>query len=230
MSSIAIITARGGSKRIPHKNIRSFCGKPILAWSIEAALDAGVFDEVMVSTESEQIASLARDYGACVPFLRSARTASDYATTADVIEEVLQQYEERGRSFDTFCCLYPTAPFVTGGKLQAAAATLAEKPGVQAVVTVVKFSFPPQRSFVEKDGQLVYKWPEFAARRSQDLEPFYHDAGQFYYVRTAAFREEKTVIPRGTSPLILPETQVQDIDNPDDWEIAEIKFRHMREG
>lgn len=229
MSSIAIITARGGSKRIPEKNIRPFCGRPILAYSIQAALAAGLFDEVMVSTDSEKIAGIARSYGATVPFLRSEKTASDYATTADVIGEVLEMYRQQGREFDTFCCLYPTAPFVTGDKLRKAAAVLTERPEVQAVVTVVKFSFPPQRGFVEKDGVLVYQWPEYAGMRSQDLEPFYHDAGQFYYVRTAAFLKEHTVVPAGTAPLILPETEVQDIDNPEDWEIAAIKYQRLQQ-
>jgi pseudaminic acid cytidylyltransferase len=224
MSRIAIITARGGSRRIPKKNIRDFCGKPIIAYSIEAALSSGIFDDVLVSTDSEEIAEIAKAAGASVPFLRSEETSGDFATTADVIAEVLDQCADRGREYDSFCCIYPTAPFVTGEKLQKAA-TLMEEREADAVVTVVRFSFPPQRSFVEKNGLLAYQWPEYAQRRSQDLEPFYHDAGQFYLVKTGAFRKERTVVPARTCPLILPETEVQDIDTPEDWEIAEIKYR-----
>lgn len=228
MSGIAIITARGGSKRIPKKNIRPFAGKPIVAWSIEAALLSGVFDEVMVSTDSEEIADIARRYGASVPFLRSAENSGDHAATADVIREVLEQYRETGKTFDTFLCLYPTAPFVTAERLKQAQQLL-ERRGSDAVVTAVKFSFPVQRGFVLRDGFLAYRWPEYRAARSQDLEPLYHDAGQFYLVRTEAFLREQTVVPAKTTPLILPETQVQDIDNEEDWVIAEMKFRLLHE-
>ena len=183
MSSIAIITARGGSKRIPKKNIRPFCGKPIIAYSIEAALECGRFDEVMVSTDSEEIAAIAREYGASVPFLRSGETAGDFATTADVIREVLQRYEEEGKHFDSFMCIYPTAPFITADVLGEAWGSFDGRETPDAVVPVVRFSFPPQRGFVVKDGLLAYKWPEYRSMRSQDLEPFYHDAGQFYLVR-----------------------------------------------
>ena len=246
MSSIAIITARGGSKRIPKKNIRPFCGKPIIAYSIEAALECGRFDEVMVSTDSEEIAAIAKEYGASVPFLRSGETAGDFATTADVIREVLLRYEEEGKHFDSFMCLYPTAPFITADILSEAwknfdgantaqdevkesapesgkgLSEWTEQGAPDAVVPVVRFSFPPQRGFVVKDGLLAYKWPEYRSMRSQDLEPFYHDAGQFYLVRTDAFMRENTVVPENTAPLVLPETMVQDIDNEDDWILAEM--------
>lgn len=224
MSSIAIITARGGSKRIPKKNIKPFLGKPIIAYSIEAALGSGVFDEVMVSTDSEEIAAIAREYGATVPFMRSGENADDHATTADVIGEVLSQYEAQGEHYDLFCCIYPTAPFITSDILKSAMEQLRD---ADAVVPVVRFSFPPQRGFVVRDGELAYKWPEYRSMRSQDLEPFYHDAGQFYIVRTDAFRAEHTVVPTHTIPFELPETRVQDIDNESDWEIAEIKYQRL---
>ncbi len=229
MARIAIITARGGSKRIPKKNIRLFCGKPILAYSIEAAKGSGMFDEVMVSTDSEEIAKTAESFGASVPFLRSSRTSGDFATTADVIGEVLDEYAARGKSFEAFLCIYPTAPFVTAERL-AEASVLLDSEGKDgsvpdAVVPVVRFSFPPQRGFIEADGYLQYRWPENAFKRSQDLEAMYHDAGQFYLVRTQAFLTERTVVPKKTAPLILPEMLVQDIDNEEDWEIAEIKYR-----
>ncbi len=227
MSVIAIITARGGSKRIPGKNIRNFLGKPIIAYSIEAALQSGIFDEVMVSTDSEEIASIAAKYGASVPFFRSEENAGDYAATADVIREVILQYQERGKQYDWLCCLYPTAPFVTADVLREAYQQTQE-PGTDAVVPVVKFSFPVQRSFiVEEGGKLAYKWPQYRTARSQDLEPFYHDAGQFYYERVEAFLDQNTMVPENTRPYILDETMVQDIDCEEDWIIAEMKYERL---
>lgn len=226
MSSIAIITARGGSKRIPRKNIKEFCGKPILAYSIEAALNSGIFDEVMVSTDDKEIAEVALAFGAKVPFYRSEKTSDDYATTAEVLTEVLDQYEKLGRTFDWMCCIYPTAPFVTAGKLQAAFAKL-QVAGANALLPVVKFSYPPQRCFVINDNKLAYKWPEYMKARSQDLEPFYHDVGQFYFVKTSVFKNTLTLVPEVTVPYPLDEMEVQDIDNMDDWNIAEIKYQAM---
>lgn len=223
MSSIAIITARGGSKRIPKKNIKEFCGKPIIAYSIEAALKSGLFDEVMVSTDSEEIAEVAIKYGAVVPFMRSEDTSDDYATTADVLNEVLEEYRKLGKSFDWMSCIYPTAPFVTAEKLQKAWAFLQEKHG-DALMPVVAFSFPPQRCVVIRDGRLEYKWPKNIRKRSQDLEPYYHDAGQFYFWKVDKFVEGTGT---NTIPFILPEQEVQDIDNISDWEIAEMKYRLM---
>lgn len=165
--SVAIITARGGSKRIPHKNIRDFCGKPIISYSIEAALSSGVFDEVMVSTDDETIASIARSFGAAVPFMRSAESANDYASTDDVIAEVLRAYEAGGTRFDRFCCIYPTAPFVTAKKLKNAMALLDQ---AESVMPVVAFSYPPQRGIILENGRIRRKYPEFLTARSQDLE------------------------------------------------------------
>lgn len=165
--SVAIITARGGSKRIPHKNIRDFCGKPIISYSIEAALSSGVFDEVMVSTDDEAIASIARSFGAAVPFMRSAESANDYASTDDVIAEVLRTYEAGGTRFDRFCCIYPTAPFVTAEKLKNAMALLDQ---AESVMPVVAFSYPPQRGIILENGRIRRKYPEFLTARSQDLE------------------------------------------------------------
>ena len=181
--AIAIITARGGSKRIPKKNIKEFCGKPIIAYSIRAALDSGIFDEVMVSTDSEEIAEIARAYGAKVPFMRSAKTSDDFATTADVLMEVLERYQEMDRTFDVMSCIYPTAPFVTPQKLQRAYDTLTKEQAVMAM-PVVAFSYPPQRSYVLNGNMLEMKWKENYNKRSQDLEKMYHDAGQFYIGKT----------------------------------------------
>lgn len=187
MSAVVIITARGGSKRIPKKNIKDFCGKPIIAYSIEAALESNLFDEVMVSTDSEEIAEVAKRYGAKVPFMRSEKNSDDYATTADVLQEVISKYEKLGQSFDTMCCIYPTAPFVTGDKLKQAHKVFATSEA-DMLESVVKFSFPPQRAFVLRDGQLEYRYPECAPMRSQDLEDWYHDAGQFYFYDVDKFK------------------------------------------
>ncbi len=225
-SSIAIITARGNSKRIPRKNIKEFCGKPIINYSIEAALYSGLFTEVMVSTDDEEIAEIAKRAGAQVPFMRSSATASDYASTDDVILEVLNRYKEMGREFETFCCLYPTAPFVTAQKLQKAKKLLER---ADAVMPVVAFSYPPQRCVIlNEDGELRMKWPEYAQTRSQDLETYYHDCGQFYFCRTKPVLENGTTDLPHMAPMIMSELEVQDIDNPEDWELAEMKYKMMQ--
>lgn len=222
MKKIAIITARGGSKRIPKKNIKEFCGKPIIAYSIEAAKNSGVFDEVMVSTDSEEIAAIAKQYGAAVPFLRSEATSNDFATTKDVLIEVLTEYEKRGMTFDVMTCIYPTAPFVTAEKIKKAVQLL-EESDADWLMPVVAYSFPPQRSMVIRDGNLVYQYPEYRNTRSQDLEPVYHDCGQFYVYRVSVFKGEEEGTGR-LLPLEMPEEETQDIDNMSDWMIAEIKY------
>ncbi len=226
MSSIAIITARGGSKRIPGKNIKEFLGKPIICYSIEAALSSGIFDEVMVSTDDEQIADIAKKAGAAVPFMRSDKTADDYATTDDVLMEVLETYEKNGKTFDYMACIYPTAPFVTAEKLKAAIELLMEK-DADGVMPVVRFSFPPQRGMVVQDDKLVYRYPENAMKRSQDLEAMYHDCGQFYCYNVERYMACRGDLPNGYVPIIVPETEVQDIDNFSDWKLAEMKYRMM---
>lgn len=228
INAAAIITARGGSKRIPGKNTKLFLGKPILAYSVEAALAAGIFREIMVSTDEEEIARIAREAGANVPFLRSKEAANDFATTDDVLMEVLKTYEERGETFDYMACIYPTAPFVTGEKLREAMRLLIERDGT-GVMPVVRYSFPPQRGMAVRDGKLVYCYPENAAKRSQDLEPVYHDSGQFYCYHVARYLACKGDLPNGYLPIVVDETQVQDIDNPSDWELAEIKYKRMLE-
>lgn len=222
--TLAIITARGQSKRIPHKNIKDFCGKPILAYSVEAAKNAGIFDEIMVSTDDGEIARIGKDYGAEVPFFRSGKTSDDFATTAEVLKEVLAEYEKRGKRFTHFCCIYPTAPFVTGEKLKEAMKILLEN-HADSVMPVVKFSFPPQRCVVVKDGRLQAKWEEYMNCRSQDLEPFYHDCGQFYCLNTERFLKEGKMIMQDTFPIFMEEMTVQDIDTIEDWKIAEMKYR-----
>ena len=226
MKSIAIITARGGSKRIPRKNIKGFCGKPIIAYSIEAAVKSNVFDRVMVSTDDEEIAKIAKSYGADIPFLRSEATSNDYATTADVIEEVLSEYKRRNENFDCFACIYPTAPFLTASKLSEAMEILSNEQA-DAIVSVVRFSFPPQRAFIIRDGRMVYQYPQFERSRSQDLEPIYHDCGQFYICDSKAFLRCHSLILPNTIPYIVKEEEVQDIDTMSDWLIAEAKYKSL---
>lgn len=227
--AIAIITARGGSKRIPKKNIKEFCGKPIIAYSIRAALDSEIFDEVMVSTDSEEIAEIARAYGAKVPFMRSAKTSDDFATTADVLMEVLERYQEMDRTFDVMSCIYPTAPFVTPQKLQSAYDTLKKEQAVMAM-PVVAFSYPPQRSYILQGNMLEMKWKENYNKRSQDLEKMYHDAGQFYMYQVDAFVRLKGQMTESIVPVIVDEMEVQDIDNKTDWKLAEMKYQMMKNG
>lgn len=226
MKSVAIITARGGSKRIPKKNIREFCGKPIISYSIEAALTSGVFDEVMVSTDSKEIADISMKYGAKVPFFRSDKNSSDYATTADVLTEVIDEYQKRGMEFEYMACIYPTAPFITAEKLKRGMEMLTEG-CTKMVMPVVKFSYPPQRGYIMEEGVLNMKNIENASKRSQDLESMYHDAGQFYLVKMKNFFEENGQIFEGIKPIILSELEVQDIDNETDWKIAELKYKMM---
>lgn len=227
MKKVAIITARGGSKRIPRKNIKNFCGKPILAYSIEAALDSGMFDTVMVSTDDEEIAEIAKKYGAEVPFYRSEKTSNDFATTNDVLSEVIEEYEKRGEYFDMGCCIYPTAPFVTADRIKEAVQTLSDS-AAETLIPVVSFSYPPQRAMVIENGRLVFKYPQYIDSRSQDLEKHYHDVGQFYVFKIDAFKKNKKLMLGDILPFEMSEMEVQDIDTQTDWEIAEVKYRILR--
>lgn len=227
-NKLAIITARGGSKRIPKKNIKEFCGKPIILYSIEAALKAEIFQEVMVSTDDREIADLAKRAGASVPFMRSEATSNDFATTDEVILEVLKEYEKKGKTFDSFCCIYPTAPFITSERLKEAMELL---DGADSVMPVVPFSYPPQRGLlINEKGKIERQFPEYLMVRSQDLPKIYHDSGQFYACRTEVFLKEKTTDVNNLVPLILSELEVQDIDTIEDWELAEIKFLRRENG
>ena len=227
MKNLCIIPARGGSKRIPRKNIKQFMGKPIIAYSIEAALNSGVFDEVMVSTDDEEIAGVARQFGASVPFLRSAETSNDYATTVDVLLEVVNKYKEQGKVFKTICCLYSTAPFVTSERLKEAFSQISDS--IDACFTIVQYSYPIQRSLrINEDNCVEMRFPEHLKSRTQDLEKVYHDAGQFYFVKTDSLVNEKTVWCKRTAPLILSELEVQDLDTLTDWQLAEMKYQLLK--
>jgi len=226
MKTLAIITARGGSKRIPRKNIKDFLGKPIILYSIEAALQSKIFDEVMVSTDDMEIAEIAKKAGAKVPFFRSKENANDFATTADVIREVIEEYEKKGELYTHVCCIYPTAPFITANRLEEAMQQLINK-NVDSVIPVVEFSYPIQRGFVIKEEKLEMKWPEFMQARSQDLEAMYHDSGQFYCLQIERFLQENRLFMKNTIPMILSSLEVQDIDTIEDWKLAEQKYQFL---
>lgn len=223
---IAIIPARGGSKRIPRKNIREFCGKPIIAYSIEAALGAGIFDEVMVSTDDEEIAIVAKKYGANVPFMRSPKTSDDHAATDDVLIEVLDGYNKVGKSYRYFSCILATAPFITAERLEEAFVTM-KKNNAKSIMSVNAYSFPPRRAMLidESDGRLRYIYPEDYEKRSQDLAKWYHDAGQFYIYETENFINKRGRVLEDIYPFVLSEMDVQDIDNETDWSMAELKYK-----
>ena len=222
MSIIAVITARGGSKRIPRKNIKEFMGKPMLAYAIQAAQDSKIFDEVMVSTDDTEIAEVAKKYGAKVPFMRSEKTANDFATTADVLEEVISEYKKRGKAFDELCCIYPCVPFLTADVIKKAYEKF-KTSEADRLTPVVKYSFPIQRAFkLNEQGLLEYREPKNMTKRSQDLEPMYHDVGMFYFYKTEKMNSNKIAM------LELDESMIQDIDNESDWRMAEMKYKLMK--
>jgi N-acylneuraminate cytidylyltransferase len=223
LDKVCIIPARGGSQRIPRKNIKDFLGKPIIAYAIQAALDSKLFDEVMVSTDDNEIAELAIKYGAKVPFFRSLKNSGNMATTFDVINEVTQQYKAMGKTFEYTCCLYATSPFVTGEKLNSAFTQLRDI-NCEAVFTVQEYSYPIQRSLSFNGGKLEMKWPEHLKSRSQDLEKSFHDCGQFYLYDTQAYLNKGGVFKMNSSAIIVSELESQDIDTETDWKLAEMKY------
>ena len=227
--TVCIIPARGGSKRIPRKNIKPFCGKPIIAYSIEAAIESGLFDEVMVSTDDTEIAEIAQHYGASVPFIRSEKNANDYATTIDVIDEVLGAYEANGQHFDLACCIYATAPFVSPALLNAAHKKLISE-ALDCVFSAVEYSYPVQRALIQnKEGKITMREPKYQLTRSQDLEKIYHDVGIFYFTKTKAIALKRQLWTDNTSIIELKETETQDIDTLEDWAIAEMKFKLLND-
>jgi N-acylneuraminate cytidylyltransferase len=226
-NNLCIIPARGGSKRIPKKNIKNFLGKPIIAYSIEAALNSNLFKEVMVSTDDVEIAELAISLGAHVPFLRSNVNSDDFATTLDVLQEVYAKYKEMGAEFDTICCIYPTAPFVSSFKL-IDSFSIFNREGFDSLLPVLSFSFPIQRSFEKfPNGKIQYKFEEFKNTRSQDLQESFHDAGQFYWLRKNIL-ESSSMITQNTGAIVISELEGQDIDNETDWKLAEMKYELLQ--
>lgn len=224
MPSIAIIPARGGSKRVPRKNIKFFLGKPIIVYSIETALKSNLFDEVMVSTDDEEIAEIAKEHGANVPFLRSEKTSDDYATTVDVIEEVLHSYKELDKEFEIGCCIYPTAPLISSEKLRESF-TLLKSQSFDTVFPVVQYSYPIQRALkIDQQDRMELFFKENKKIRSQDLKTSYHDAGQFYSFSVNQFLTKKELWTKNTGVIVLNELEVQDIDTITDWKLAELKY------
>ncbi len=224
IKNIAIIPARGGSKRIPRKNIKNFLGKPIIAYSIEAAIKSNLFDEVMVSTDDKEIADIAIKYGAKVPFMRTAETANDFATTADVIIEVINDYEKIKKRFETCCCIYPTAPLIKIENIINAYKLLINE-NFESVFPVVKFSYPIFRALKVENNKVKMIWEENLTKRSQDLPDAFHDAGQFYFMRTEAFLLNCEIFTDNTGAIELSELEVQDIDTETDWKLAEMKYK-----
>lgn len=228
MSNLCIIPARGGSKRIPGKNIKDFLGKPIIAYSIEAALSSALFDEVMISTDDPEIAEVAKKYGAKVPFFRSEENSDDFATTSQVLLEVISQYQTIGKIYQNACCIYPTAPLIKKEKLIEGYHKLKDQ-HQSTVFPVVAFSYPIWRG-LKKDTNHAFKllWPENLNKRSQDLEEVYHDAGQWYWFEVEKFLTKYKLFGDNSSCIILEATEVQDIDTMTDWKLAELKYELIR--
>lgn len=227
MKKIAIITARGGSKRIPRKNIKLFLGKPIIAYSIETALKSDLFDEVMVSTDDVEIAKVAKNFGAKVPFWRSCENSSDSASTIDVVLEVLNNYRTKGFTFEYACCIYPTAPFITVKMLNEAFVKLKDS-DFDCVFPVLPFTYPIQRALkIYEGGKVTMFNPEYLNFRSQDLENAYHDSGQFYFFRPEKIIQAGNLFTENTAVIVLNQMQAHDIDHEDDWNTAEFKFKQQ---
>lgn len=229
MSLLAIIPARGGSKRIPKKNIKDFMGKPIIAYAIEACKDAQIFDEIMVSTDDYKIKNIAEEYGAKVPFMRSQKTSDDFAIIYEVLEEVIFEYKKIGKKFNHLCCIYPCVPLLQSMTLKTAYESFKEN-NCDTLLPVLKFSFPIQRAFmINNQGFLEYREPENALKRSQDLEPMYQDAGMFCFSDINEMLKNKKDVGNKVAYLELNEKEVQDIDTVEDWEIAEFKYKLLNE-
>lgn len=221
---IAVIPARGGSKRIPRKNIRTFCGKPIIAYSIETALSAECFDRVVVSTDDQEIADVARRYGAEVPFLRPAELANDFCGTNAVIRHAIEWFHAQGETVEAACGIYATAPFLQPETVQAGLNALA-RAEIAYAITVTSFPFPIQRALrITAASRVEMFWPEHQATRSQDLEEAFHDAGQMYWGRAEAFLNDQPIFMSHTAAIRVPRERVQDIDTLEDWTRAELMY------
>jgi len=224
---LAVIPARGGSKRIPGKNKKYFCGKPIIVWSIEAALESDLFDKVIVSTDDEEIADISRKAGADVPFLRPDKLADDYTGTLPVVRHAIEWFKKHQYDVQYVCCIYATAPFTRPEDLSTGFQKLVEM-GKSYAFSVTSFPFPIQRAVrITEQGVIEAIWPENIGKRSQDLEEAYHDAGQFYWGRPAAFLNEIPIFSPQSVPVVLPRYRVQDIDTQEDWIRAEAMFQSL---
>jgi pseudaminic acid cytidylyltransferase len=227
MNNLAIIPARGGSQRIPKKNIKDFFGKPIIAYTIETAIKSGLFDEVIVSTDSQEIADVSKVYGATVPFLRSDINSNSYATLTDVLIEVIHKYSEKEIEIDSICCILPTAALITQARLLEAYTKFIEKK-LGSLVPVIKFSCPIQRALKSSEGLIKMREPEFTKYRTQDLETYYYDSGQFYWVKSQVILNENSIFTQNTGYIELEDVEAQDVDNAIDWEMLEIKYNYLK--
>lgn len=226
---LAVIPARGESKRIPRKNIKAFCGKPIIAWSIEAAEASACFDRIIVSTDDREIAETALEYGAEAPFLRPAELCDDHTPTAPVIAHAIHWHRDQGLEPEHVCCIYATAPFVQAADLSAGLSLLKESDSNFAVA-VTRYGFPIQRAVrLNASGRIEMFHPEHLNTRSQDLPEAFHDAGQFYWGRADAWLEGRSLLSEQAVPILLPRVRVQDIDTPEDWAQAETMFRALQD-
>lgn len=227
MANLCIIPARGGSKRIPKKNIKDFLGRPIIAYSIEAALTSGLFGEVMVSTDDPEVAEVAKKFGASVPFLRSDSNSNDFATTMDVLVEVVDKYKIQQKYFKHVCCIYATSPFVSPEILQNSFDVYNEK-NFDSLFPVIKYSFPIQRSLSINNNRITFNYPGNANKRSQDLKDSFHDAGQFYWMKENLICKGAVIVTNNTGAYEISELQGQDIDNELDWKLAELKYEVLQ--
>ena len=228
---VAIIPARGGSKRIPRKNIKEFCGKPMIAWSIEAALKSGCFDLVIVSTDDQEIADVAQQYGAEVPFMRPVELSDDHTGTNAVIVHAINFYQSKNIHLDIVACIYATAPFLDSNIISKGIRLLEDSVDIDYSVAVAKYPFPIQRSLqLKPDGKLLLKYPQYAMSRSQDLEDFFHDAGMLYCGWPDSFKSKPTVFLSNIRPVLLESKNIQDIDSPEDWNRAELLFKILYKG
>lgn len=227
MKKIALIPARGGSKRIPHKNIKSFCGKPIIAYPIRTALESALFDEVIVSTDSEQIATIAQDYGAKVPFMRPKHLSDDFTPTAAVAAHATDELKLNDE--DLLCVIYPTAPLLRQQTLANALESLLADTQKCFSFCALAYEYNPHRSFYIKNGKLNMLFPAHYLTRSQDLEPLFHDAGQFYWGKVGAWREQLPIFANHSCVVIISPQEAQDIDTLTDWHIAEMKYKALFE-
>lgn len=229
MTAVAIIPARGGSKRIARKNLKLFNGEPIIVGSIRAALTCGLFDQVLVSTDDEEIAAVARAHGAQVPFMRPAELADDFTGTAAVIEQAVRALQERGQYYDFTCCIYATAPLLQVRYLREGLQALEQHPDKSFAFSLCSFGFPVQRALtLDADGALTSLYPEYRNTRSQDLPAAYQDAGQFYWGRSEAWLRDKVLYSEQSLPVILPRHLVQDIDTEEDWVRTEFLYAALK--
>lgn len=227
--SVCVIPARGGSKRVPGKNIRPFCGRPLMAWSIDCAKESGLFDRIIVTTDSEDIAKVARECGAEVPFFRPPHLSDDITPTIPVVAHAVKELENQGEHYDYVCCLYATAPLVNPASLRKGFETIRSRPEKSFAISVTSYAFPIYRSIkLEEDDSIAMNFTDQEKYRTQDYPEAYHDAAQFYWGRPDSYYRENRFFTNASVGVRIPRSQVQDIDTEDDWILAEALFKVLR--